>query len=178
MKVSYEVYKACDVVQVSARRTTTSLQYCCRFTSQAHFDLASQLQNMASKPRSPKEPTNRSIIHRAIIHAGRLTPFPTSNVENDLNLRQNTSAVTHIGDLSNTVIPTPIYEMWAERVATEFRNQVFLEKAEGLPVAPNMVVSPDDKKQLAQLQIGFISRHPDMHSNLCFISLNCFRQIL
>eukprot|EP00921_Rhytidocystis_pertsovi_P016116 GHVQ01025448.1.p1 GENE.GHVQ01025448.1~~GHVQ01025448.1.p1 ORF type:complete len:613 (-),score=51.49 GHVQ01025448.1:236-2074(-) len=96
----------------------------------AHFDLASQLQNMASKPRSPKEPTNRSIIHRAIIHAG---------------------------DLSNTVIPTPIYEMWAERVATEFRNQVFLEKAEGLPVAPNMVVSPDDKKQLAQLQIGFIN---------------------
>lgn len=65
--------------------------------------------------------------------------------------------LVHGGDLSNPVIPTKLYQDWAYRVSLEFYNQAQAEQAAGLPFAPYMQYHPDNRLELAKLQIGFIS---------------------
>lgn len=65
--------------------------------------------------------------------------------------------VVHAADLSNPVLPTKQCEEWAYRVVVEFYQQAQAEKEEGLPFAPFMENHPDNLKDLANLQIGFIN---------------------
>ncbi|KAF4730964.1 hypothetical protein FOZ63_004595, partial [Perkinsus olseni] len=96
-----------------------------------HFDLTTQMQDLRSTPEVDTScPDTKILVHKCLVHAA---------------------------DISNPVLPTSMYEAWAQRVATEFYRQSQREKSEGLPTAPFMDSSPDDRAEFAVLQLGFMN---------------------
>ncbi|KAF4748758.1 hypothetical protein FOZ62_001560 [Perkinsus olseni] len=96
-----------------------------------HFDLTTQMQDLRSTPEVDTScPDTKILVHKCLVHAA---------------------------DISNPVLPTSMYEAWAQRVATEFYRQSEREKSEGLPTAPFMDSSPDDRAEFAVLQLGFMN---------------------
>merc|ERR1712112_311649 len=65
--------------------------------------------------------------------------------------------LVHAADLSNPILTTKLCIAWAKRVVVEFYQQAETEKRENLPFAPFMQHHPDNTKELAGLQIGFIN---------------------
>lgn len=66
-------------------------------------------------------------------------------------------SIVHAADLSNPVTSTKLCKAWAKRVVIEFYQQAETEKSENLPFAPFMNQHPDDTKEVANLQIGFMN---------------------
>eukprot|EP00397_Hematodinium_sp_SG-2012_P011405 GEMP01011543.1.p1 GENE.GEMP01011543.1~~GEMP01011543.1.p1 ORF type:complete len:519 (+),score=110.03 GEMP01011543.1:129-1685(+) len=65
--------------------------------------------------------------------------------------------IVHAADLTNPILSTKLSKEWAKRVVIEFYQQAETEKKEHLPFAPFMDQHPDNMKELAGLQIGFIN---------------------
>ncbi|EEQ99008.1 High-affinity cGMP-specific 3',5'-cyclic phosphodiesterase, putative [Perkinsus marinus ATCC 50983] len=96
-----------------------------------HFDLTTQMQDLRSALEVDTScPDTKMLVHKCLVHAA---------------------------DISNAVLPTDMYEAWAYRVSTEFYRQSLREKSEGIPTAPFMDSSPDDRAEFAVLQLGFMN---------------------
>ncbi|KAG1371809.1 hypothetical protein G6F61_011599 [Rhizopus arrhizus] len=57
--------------------------------------------------------------------------------------------ILHAADISNALRPWPICRNWSDLVCEEFFGQGDAEKAQGLPISPNM-----DRNQISQTTIG------------------------
>merc|ERR1719158_443196 len=64
------------------------------------------------------------------------------------------SMVVHCADISNPIKPWAICKRFADAVAEEFRTQVKLERANGIPCTPHMLGL--DLKGQAKMELGFI----------------------
>ncbi|ORX53478.1 HD-domain/PDEase-like protein [Hesseltinella vesiculosa] len=57
--------------------------------------------------------------------------------------------ILHAADISNPLRPWPLCYTWSERVCIEFFHQGDMERAQGLPLSPNM-----DRQKTNQLNVG------------------------
>ncbi|KAI8064594.1 hypothetical protein BC940DRAFT_348501 [Gongronella butleri] len=57
--------------------------------------------------------------------------------------------ILHAADISNPLRPWPLCYTWSERVCVEFFHQGDMERAQGLPLSPNM-----DRQKTNQLNVG------------------------
>ena len=80
---------------------------------------------------------------------GSSAPPALSQADRDVILK----IVLHAADISNPCKPWDVSKVWSDRILEEFFAQGDREKAEGLPVSPNM--DRDTTKQ-AQLSVNFI----------------------
>ncbi|KAF9083203.1 hypothetical protein BGX29_009433 [Mortierella sp. GBA35] len=87
--------------------------------------------------------TSRSITGTSYRSASDLTP----------ELRQNLcNCLLHAADISNAVKPWPLCKRWSDLVVQEFFRQGDIEKAQQLPVSPNM---DRDQHNQPQISLGF-----------------------
>ncbi|KAG0283380.1 hypothetical protein BGZ96_012263 [Linnemannia gamsii] len=87
--------------------------------------------------------TSRSITGTSFRPASDLTP----------ELRQNLSnCLLHAADISNAVKPWDLCKRWSDLVVQEFFRQGDIEKAQHLPISPNM---DRDQHNQPQISLGF-----------------------
>ncbi|KAF9112832.1 hypothetical protein BGX27_002711 [Mortierella sp. AM989] len=82
-------------------------------------------------------------IESMSISPGDLTPEQRQNLCNCL---------LHAADISNAVKPWTVCKRWSDLVVQEFFRQGDIEKAQGLPVSPNM---DRDQHNQSQISLGF-----------------------
>jgi len=140
--INMPYHKICENLQTDEEwRTFRRVAICAILATdmKVHFELTAKLSNLASLDivftgeegtEISENPEYRELIQKCVVHAA---------------------------DLSNPVLPTKLCEEWAYRVVVEFYQQAQAEKEEGLPFAPFMENHPDNAKELANLQIGFIN---------------------
>ncbi|KAI8597080.1 hypothetical protein EDD21DRAFT_311314 [Dissophora ornata] len=128
-----------------------------RYSCSLAMDLVAKHKLMKESMIKAIMATDMSFHYNMLNNLNTLTEFistPSSSVSNSDKLRQSfLNCLLHGADISNPVKPWELCKRWSDLVMKEFYRQGDIEKAQNLPVSPNM---DRDLHSQAQISLGFV----------------------